>query len=274
MTTPTRPSATVESRSGAWIDGRLERVEGVARLSSEQPDHGLVWVTRGHLLVRREDGPLLEVAQGSVVAYRLGDGLTWTAGPGTHVRWCWRDVRLAEGQAEAWTPSKAAEDESIAAAPRRRPWFSLAAIVLVWIGAAAVAWCYGNAHTGLIKDEQDRLAALAPKIEGAEADMEVAAAHFEKAGFHVISKQAFLKGKPPRVALYVATASEAEATALSAPDGALAALGRTLVNDYFGAHERVKAIEVFPSRPDSNGVRPWGRPVRILSDGTVTLERR
>src|SRR5687767_15581608 len=82
------PSTATESHSGAWEESSLAGFDDAPRLAPAQPEYGLVWVTRGRLTVTPARGAPLELPKGSVVAYRLGDALTWAATPGSHVRWC------------------------------------------------------------------------------------------------------------------------------------------------------------------------------------------
>ncbi len=278
MSSTLGPSATtpIDSRSGAWVDASIDKVEAAARLSGDQPGKGLLWVTRGRLHVRTATGGVLEVPQGTVVSYRLGDGLQWTAGPGTRVRWCLREVSVLDGEAETWTPGKS-PDEAMPAVPRRRPWMSFAAILLVWIAAAAVAWCYGRAQAGQVTDFQSRALKAAPVVPGSAAALDDAAAAFESAGFVLANRRAFLMegAQPRRVTFCVETATASEAAAMDQAGSNLPALARTLAETYFPSHRVVEAIEVIPSIPlagatPAGGPKGWGPRYRVRADGTVT----
>ena len=153
----TKRSASAEAisdaRPASWSDAGVETASPVERLSPEQPEHGLLWVTRGSLTLTRA-GRVHEVRKGTVVAYRLGGGLTWSAAEGTHVRWCSREVGVGPGQVAPWT-SELSLDGPIPAAPRRRPLYVAALVAAAWILAIGVAWVYGRAHSQRVRESSD-----------------------------------------------------------------------------------------------------------------------
>ena len=165
----TKRSASAEALADAspasWSDAGIERASGVERLSPEQPDRGLLWVTRGSLTLTRA-GRVHEVRKGTVIAYRVGGGLTWSAAEGTHVRWCSREVGVGPGQVAPWT-SELSLDGPVLAAPRRRPLYVVSLVVAAWIFAIGVAWCYGSAHSAWFQKDVGTLAgARSPEFPG------------------------------------------------------------------------------------------------------------
>jgi hypothetical protein len=156
-------SASTETLSDAgpasWSDAGVETTSNVERLSPEQPERGLLWVTRGSLTLTR-GGRVHEVRKGTVIAYRIGGGLTWSAPEGTHVRWCAREVGVGPGQVAPWT-SELSLDGPVPAAPRRRPLYVVAVVAVAWTFALGVAWCYGTSHATRVAEESQRSRPLA-----------------------------------------------------------------------------------------------------------------
>jgi hypothetical protein len=128
----------------SWSDAGIEPVTAGERLAPEQPECGLLWVTRGSLTLTR-GGRVHEVRKGTVIAYRLGGGLAWSAPDGTHVRWCARDVSVGAGHVAPWT-SELVLDGPVPPPQRRRASYIVATVALAWAFAIGVAWCYDNAH--------------------------------------------------------------------------------------------------------------------------------
>jgi hypothetical protein len=220
MEADTRPTASVatDPTSGAWEESTLAALAETPRLAANQPDHGLVWVTRGRLTVTTAGLGTLELAKGSVVAYRLGDSLSWTASPGSHVRWCRREVRLREGEVQPWTPPSRT-DEPVVLAPRRRPWMAIASIALLWVGAVTVAWCVSGAHGSRVADRAERLG------QPATADVPPTGSALREVletGHWTVEYAMVTKRKKAKVGL--AVPDRGAATDLTRPEGPLSAL--------------------------------------------------
>lgn len=122
-----------------WLDVVVDPCDRVPVLGPGQPHAGVLWVTAGS--VEFAAGPAHgRVLKGDVVAYRLGDGLRFSAPPGTRVRWSARTVDLPPATVRAWTPSHARDLPDVPAtalpgAARRRALRSVA----IWLATAAVA---------------------------------------------------------------------------------------------------------------------------------------
>jgi hypothetical protein len=260
------PSTATESHSGAWEESSLGAIDSASRLSPGQPDFGLVWVTRGHLTVTSARGETLDLPKGSVVAYRLGDSLTWAASPGSHVRWCQRDVRLREGEVRPWTPPVREEGGEIVAA-RRRPWMALASLALLWIAAITVAWCVSATHSSRVEG-RTRPTPTTPKTLAATDDIK---SFFEDAGFSVRSVKVFAKSNKANV--YVTIPSLEAAETLDDADGPLTALGEG-AKALLGRHG-MREVTVFPLKPESiegDGLKDahgWEHPTKLFADGRV-----
>jgi hypothetical protein len=136
--------AVADANPASWADAGVEPTSEALRLAPEQPEHGLLWVTRGSLTLTRA-GRAHEVRKGTVIAYRLGGGLAWSAPQGTHVRWCAREVGVAPGQVAPWT-SDLVLDGPVPTGTKRRPLYLVATVAVAWLFAIAVAWCYDMAH--------------------------------------------------------------------------------------------------------------------------------
>jgi hypothetical protein len=172
-----------------WAERDLGATACAEALHPEQPESGFLWVLSGGVTVAR-DGAIREVRPGTVVTYRRGPRLTWSAREGTRVRWSARSVRLEAGDVASWTADLAldlpAQPETAAARarPRRRA-AAAVAIALLWSVALLVAWCYDRAHA------RHTLAPYAPTGAPRLSDAEAAAratavrAAFEAHGFDV-----------------------------------------------------------------------------------------
>jgi hypothetical protein len=266
---PSALGPTTEATSGAWEESTLEALESVPRLSSEQPDHGLVWVTRGRLTVTPARGAPLELPKGSVVAYRLGETLAWTAAAGSHVRWCRREVRVREGEVQPWTPPVKGE-EGVAGdlvAPRRRPWLAIASIALLWIVGITVAWCVGTTHSARV-EVRSTVKTTPETVAASDEITRLFTAH----GFEVRSVMVAPKSKRAFVRVSIPTAAESEA--LSEPHGPLRpvadAAGEVLRR--LGIPQ-LTVVGLDPSRPGADGrpenAVPWQSQTKILPDGTI-----
>ncbi len=139
---------------------------------------GSLTVARG---ARRHSIPM-----GSVVAYRLGPGLSWSASPGTRLRWSARPVRVSAGDVMPWTADLALDVPQVDAAHgrRRRRFLASLAVAMAWIVAIMVAWCYSDTHAQR-GDEQRRAGAanLRPPTPAEAAQTAAIVAEFGAQGF-------------------------------------------------------------------------------------------
>ena len=147
----------------AWTEHGIEPVGSAERLTPDQPESGLLWVVEGSVTVSRQ-GRAHEITRGSVAAYRLGGGLTWSVGEGTHVRWSRRAVRLEAGHVAPWTADLALDVPAGTISPDRphRKMYAMMAIALSWVVALTVAWCYDQAHSASLSPTAGLVGALPP----------------------------------------------------------------------------------------------------------------
>lgn len=138
---PSRPDSA--ATSAAWVEATLNPSDRVERLGSLQPEAGLLWVARGQVTVHSSKKSE-ELQKGSVVAYRLGGSLGWSAREGALVRWCARDVRVAPGEARRWTEDLALQLPALKSPPRKQGRGPAALVVLavVAVGALGAAWVH------------------------------------------------------------------------------------------------------------------------------------
>jgi hypothetical protein len=144
------PPPRVERAIDPWVEREVPAQPAPAprALHADQPESGLLGVLSGGVTVTRE-GRSREVRPGTVVTYRLGPALAWSARPDTRVRWSARPVRLEAGEVASWTSDLAVEVPAETAVPsrrRRRGALAATAIALSWAVALLVAWCYDRAH--------------------------------------------------------------------------------------------------------------------------------
>jgi hypothetical protein len=173
MTSPVdRTTAQPRTQTDPWVERDVAPLAKASRLHAEQPEAGLLWVLAGRVVVQHRE-QFRDVRPGTVVSYRLGDPLAWTAPEGALVRWSGRPVKLAAGEVASWTANLAvevptAEEEVAAVEPRRRGIYATAAIAATWVVALTVAWCYHHAQSD-VESGAVRRAAPATPVPGALA---------------------------------------------------------------------------------------------------------
>jgi hypothetical protein len=134
-----------KAEAPSWVDRALEACDGASRLADDQPPSGLLWVVTGSVVVREGKRDPREAVRGSVVSYRLGPDLAWTATAGTKVRWSERPVALEAGRVDTWTSDLVAESfgvpDAVKPPPPKRSTLVVGVLGL-WAVAITLAWCY------------------------------------------------------------------------------------------------------------------------------------